>query len=59
MTVEIVPPTMKAVVLKAPHEIVVEERPTPEIQLDDDVIIKVHLAGLCGKPTKPRVKFRG
>lgn len=39
---------MKAVILKAPYNVKVEVRPTPELQQDTDVIIKVTMAGLCG-----------
>jgi threonine dehydrogenase-like Zn-dependent dehydrogenase len=42
------PPTMKAVVLKDAYNVKVEERPTPQIQEDTDVIIKVTMSGLCG-----------
>ena len=43
-----IPETMKAVVLKAPFDIKIEQRPTPKIEKCTDVIIKVHQAGLCG-----------
>ncbi|BEJ07923.1 hypothetical protein CcaverHIS641_0500080 [Cutaneotrichosporon cavernicola] len=39
---------MKAVVLKGPFDVKVEDRPTPTVQEDTDVIIKVTMAGLCG-----------
>ncbi|CAO1636211.1 unnamed protein product [Parajaminaea phylloscopi] len=40
--------TMKAVVIKAPHKVVVEERPIPRVQDPTDVVVKVELAALCG-----------
>jgi D-arabinose 1-dehydrogenase-like Zn-dependent alcohol dehydrogenase len=44
------PKTMKAVVLVSPLKVAVVDRPTPTILEQDDAIIKVHLAGLCGTP---------
>ncbi len=41
---------MKAVILKEPYKIAVEEVAVPKLQTDRDVILKVHQAGLCGKP---------
>ncbi len=41
---------MKAVVLVSPLKVAVVDRPTPTILEQDDAIIKVHLAGLCGTP---------
>lgn len=43
------PATMKAVVLKEPYKIKVEDVPTPKIERETDVIMKVHMAGLCGE----------
>jgi len=40
---------MKAVVLKAPYKVICEERPTPQITADDQVIVKVLASGLCGQ----------
>ena len=48
MNQESLPPTMKAVVLKAPYRVICEERPTPQITADDQVIVKVLASGLCG-----------
>lgn len=40
--------TMQALVLKAPHEVVVEQRPIPHVQAPTDCVCRVHLAALCG-----------
>lgn len=40
---------MKAVILKQSYAVAVEDVPTPRIKEDSDVLVKVHLAGLCGK----------
>lgn len=40
--------TSKAIVLKEPYVVKLENVPRPEIQESTDVIIEVHLAGLCG-----------
>jgi galactitol-1-phosphate 5-dehydrogenase len=40
---------MKAVVLKAPYRVICEERPTPQVTADDQVIVKVLASGLCGQ----------
>jgi hypothetical protein len=42
------PETMKAVILKESYRVAVEEVPTPKIKEAGDVLVKVHLAGLCG-----------
>jgi threonine dehydrogenase-like Zn-dependent dehydrogenase len=42
------PKTMKAVVLKRAGVVAAEEVPIPRLQADTDVLIKVHVAGLCG-----------
>nr|XP_019045276.1 alcohol dehydrogenase [Kwoniella bestiolae CBS 10118]OCF24206.1 alcohol dehydrogenase [Kwoniella bestiolae CBS 10118] len=42
------PSTMQAVIFKQPFKVAVEEVPTPKLQGDGDVLLKVHLAGLCG-----------
>lgn len=39
---------MKSVVIHAEGDVRVEERPIPQIQADDDVLIKVISSGLCG-----------
>ena len=49
MTIVQLPSEMKAVVLKEPFKVLVEQRPLPQIQLDTDIIMKVHYAGLCGR----------
>jgi len=43
-----IPGTMKAVILKESYTVAVEDVPTPRIKEDGDVLVKVHLAGLCG-----------
>ncbi|KAI4846996.1 alcohol dehydrogenase [Aureobasidium sp. EXF-8845] len=40
--------TMKAVVFKGPHKVVIEDRPVPKIQEDGDIIVKVEYTALCG-----------
>ncbi|KAF2634843.1 GroES-like protein [Massarina eburnea CBS 473.64] len=40
--------TMKAVVFKGPHKVVIEERPIPKIQDPTDIIVKVDKTALCG-----------
>lgn len=42
------PATMRAVVLKNPFEVIVEDRPTPKIEGDTEAVIKVYQSGLCG-----------
>ncbi|KAL3464260.1 chaperonin 10-like protein [Aspergillus heterothallicus] len=42
------PATMRAVIFKAPHEVVVEDRPYPKIQHPTDAILKVSSTALCG-----------
>ncbi|MFA6505633.1 MAG: zinc-binding alcohol dehydrogenase family protein [Treponemataceae bacterium] len=39
---------MKAIIVPKPFEILIEEVPTPTIRNDDDVLIKVVGAGICG-----------
>lgn len=48
MSVTQLPETMDAIVFKQPYKVAVEQVPTPKLQTEGDVIIKVHLAGLCG-----------
>jgi hypothetical protein len=43
-----IPETMKAVILKESYRVAVEEVPTPKMREAGDVLVKVHLAGLCG-----------
>lgn len=43
-----IPETMRGVVIKAPYNVKVETLPVPKLQADTDVLIKVHVAGLCG-----------
>lgn len=40
---------MKAVVIKEPYVLALEERPFPQLKADTDVIIKVSTAGICGE----------
>jgi hypothetical protein len=47
------PKTMKAVVLKRAGVVAAEEVPIPRLQADTDVLIKVHVAGLCGESEAP------
>ncbi|KIR32181.1 alcohol dehydrogenase [Cryptococcus deuterogattii MMRL2647] len=49
MSVTQLPETMDAIVFKQPYKVAVEQVPTPKLQSEGDVIIKVHFAGLCGK----------
>lgn len=42
-----VPDSMKAAVLKRPFEVVIEERPVPQVG-PDEVLIKVMAVGVCG-----------
>ncbi|KZV61842.1 hypothetical protein PENSPDRAFT_658614 [Peniophora sp. CONT] len=42
------PETHTAVVWHGPHDVHVEQVPTPQLQHADDAIVKVQLAGLCG-----------
>lgn len=42
------PETMDAILFKHPYKVAVEQVSTPKLQTEGDVIIKVHLAGLCG-----------
>lgn len=42
------PEIMDAILFKHPYKVAVEQVPTPKLQTEGDVIIKVHLAGLCG-----------
>jgi L-gulonate 5-dehydrogenase len=39
---------MKSICVQSPHQIVIEERPMPEIKLSTDVLIKVKAGGICG-----------
>lgn len=41
--------TMKGVIIKGLHEVAVEERDRPTIERPTDVILKMRVAGLCGK----------
>ncbi|WWD18769.1 hypothetical protein CI109_103224 [Kwoniella shandongensis] len=42
------PTDMEAIIFKKPYEVALERVPTPKLEKEDDVIVKVHLAGLCG-----------
>jgi threonine dehydrogenase-like Zn-dependent dehydrogenase len=48
-----IPATMRAVVIHGPHSVKVETIPVPKIDKATDVLIKVHLAGLCGAFVSP------
>ena len=41
--------TMRAVVFKGPHKVVLEDRPIPKIKDETDVIVKVMYTALCGR----------
>jgi len=47
--------TMRAVVIHGPRDVKVETVPVPKIEQEADVLIKVHLAGLCGESYLSRV----
>lgn len=49
MTVATLPSTMKAVRIKAPYKVACEIVPVPQLDEDDQVLVKVQLSGLCGK----------
>jgi 2-desacetyl-2-hydroxyethyl bacteriochlorophyllide A dehydrogenase len=39
---------MKALCVQSPHHLVMEDRPMPEIQFPNEVLLKVKVAGICG-----------
>jgi 2-desacetyl-2-hydroxyethyl bacteriochlorophyllide A dehydrogenase len=39
---------MRAVTFQAPGEVRVEEKPDPELQAGDDVVVRVEASGICG-----------
>ena len=49
---------MKSVVIHAEGDVRVEERPIPQLQTDEDVLVKVVSSGLCGSDI-PRVFNHG
>jgi galactitol-1-phosphate 5-dehydrogenase len=49
---------MKSVVIHAEGKVRVEERPIPQLKTDDDVLVKVVSAGLCGSDI-PRIFSHG
>jgi galactitol-1-phosphate 5-dehydrogenase len=49
---------MKSVVIHAEGLVRVEERPTPQIQAADDVLVRVVCSGLCGSDI-PRIFAKG
>lgn len=49
---------MKSVVIHAEGDVRVEERPMPQLQNDDDVLVKVISSGLCGSDI-PRIFAKG
>lgn len=40
--------TMKALVIKGPYKVALEQRPIPTCKEPTDVVVKVRTAGLCG-----------
>lgn len=48
---------MKAVVLRGDFNVKIEDVPVPHVEKDSDVVIKVHLAGLCGEREIPLVRI--
>ena len=60
------PKTQKGLVIKGLKQVALEQVPVPTLESTSDVIIKVHISGLCGQPTTPyplledhRVDFSG
>lgn len=49
---------MKSVVIHAEGDVRVEERPLPQLQAEDDVLVKVVSSGLCGSDI-PRIFAQG
>lgn len=49
---------MKSVVIYAEGDVRVEERPMPQLQADDEVLVRIHCSGLCGSDI-PRVFHDG
>ena len=49
---------MKSVVIHAEGDVRVEERPIPQLQTDEDVLVKVVSSGLCGSDI-PRIYNHG
>ena len=49
---------MKAVVLKGPFEVAIEERPVPRVKSPTDAILKVLQSGLCGMCGSGRVALK-
>ncbi len=41
--------SMRAVVIKEPYKVVVEDRPMPEPINPTDAVVKVSVSGLCGR----------
>lgn len=41
--------TMKAVIFKGPHKVIIEDRPVPKIKEPGDIILKVEYTALCGR----------
>jgi hypothetical protein len=42
-------PMMLAVVFKGPNQVVLEERPIPQIQQSTDIIVKIKYTAICGR----------
>ena len=49
---------MKSVVIHAEGNVRVEERPVPQIQDADDVLVRIVCSGLCGSDI-PRIFAKG
>ena len=39
---------MKVICVKQPNELVIEERPMPQLSKANEVLVKVKLGGICG-----------
>jgi 2-desacetyl-2-hydroxyethyl bacteriochlorophyllide A dehydrogenase len=39
---------VRAITFQAPHEVAIEERPTPELAARDDAIVAIEATGVCG-----------
>lgn len=51
-TLEMGNDTMKAVVFKGPHKVVIEDRPIPKIRDATDIIVKVDKVTIHNHPTE-------
>lgn len=48
---------MRAVIMNAPGEVVVEERPLPVIQKPTDAVIKLAATCICGSDLWPYTRY--